>query len=280
MKKALLLLLAPLVLMGQITVPNSFTPGTTILSSQVNANFAKFSDALNRTGGTMTGTLTSLDIIPTANNASDLGSSGTKFRTGYFGTGVTIGSRSLTDSGSVLLVDASAVNVSGKQSLWIPASAMAPTITNGATGPTVAEMTSGNPNLQSISFVNGSQKNAQFTIAFPKSWNASTITYQVFWTGTAAGAGTTIWGMQCVASADNATLDAAFGTAVEITDTFLSTKASHVSSESSAVTISGAAADTHTTCQIYRKGGSDTRAAASLLLGIKLFFTTNAKNDA
>jgi hypothetical protein len=44
----------------------------------------------------------------------------------------------------------------GKQTLWVPASAMAPTITNGASGPSVVEMTAGNPNLYSMSFVNGS----------------------------------------------------------------------------------------------------------------------------
>ena len=41
------------------SVPYSFSSGTVISSSQVNANFsASFANALNRTGGTMTGTLT------------------------------------------------------------------------------------------------------------------------------------------------------------------------------------------------------------------------------
>ena len=54
----LLLLFAPTMAMAQITPPYTFTAGTPILSSQVNANFAMFADALNRTGGTITGNIT------------------------------------------------------------------------------------------------------------------------------------------------------------------------------------------------------------------------------
>lgn len=44
---------------AQITIPNTFTPGTTILSSQVNDNFTALgSDSLNRTGGAITGNIT------------------------------------------------------------------------------------------------------------------------------------------------------------------------------------------------------------------------------
>lgn len=53
---AALLVSAPVV--AQISVPYTFSPNTTILSSQVNANFAKFADALNRTGGNLTGVIT------------------------------------------------------------------------------------------------------------------------------------------------------------------------------------------------------------------------------
>jgi hypothetical protein len=167
----------------------------------------------------------------------------------------------------------------GKGTLWVPAVAMSPTVTNGVTGPTIAELTAGNPNITTLSFVNGAQKNAQFAVAFPKSWNAGTVTYQAYWTGTAAGAGTTIWGLQCLGVANGVTLDTAFGTAIEVTSTFSAVKQVHVAAESAALTITGAAADTLTTCQVYRKGGTDTRAAPSLLLGIKFYYTTNAAND-
>lgn len=53
----LLLLILPSPTWGQITPPYTFSANTTILSSQVNANFNKFADALNRTGGTITGNI-------------------------------------------------------------------------------------------------------------------------------------------------------------------------------------------------------------------------------
>lgn len=70
---------------AQITVPfPSFTIDTTIQPDEVNQNFAKFGDALNRTGGTMTGTLTSQQITPSLTATYDLGLTGTRFRNGWF----------------------------------------------------------------------------------------------------------------------------------------------------------------------------------------------------
>lgn len=79
---ALALILAGLVIgEAQITIPNTFTSGTTISSSQVNANFSTLgTNALNRTGGAMTGTLTTVGILPSADNTYDLGSASFSFR--------------------------------------------------------------------------------------------------------------------------------------------------------------------------------------------------------
>ena len=54
----------------------------------------------------------------------------------------------------------------------------------------------------------------------------------------------------------------------------------NVTAESLAVTIAGAAADTMTFFQIMRDVSADSQTGDARLLGIKLFFTTNAKNDA
>ncbi|NBQ43741.1 MAG: hypothetical protein EBU23_15070, partial [Mycobacteriaceae bacterium] len=54
----LVALLAPRAASAQISVPNSFSPGGTIYSTEVNANFAQLSsNALDRTGGTLTGNI-------------------------------------------------------------------------------------------------------------------------------------------------------------------------------------------------------------------------------
>lgn len=62
------IMIAPVPAWAQIAIPHTFAPFTTISSSQVNANFdALGDDALDRTGGTMTGnlTLSSVSILGT-----------------------------------------------------------------------------------------------------------------------------------------------------------------------------------------------------------------------
>ena len=104
---------------AQITVPNTFTPGTTISSSTVNANFTELgTKALNLTGGTMTGTLTSQQITPSTTATYDIGTSLVKFRDAFFSRNLSVGGTLgvtgnttlpgtlTTGSGSVALTDA------------------------------------------------------------------------------------------------------------------------------------------------------------------------------
>lgn len=71
---ALAIAAGSILLSGQITVPNTFVNGTVADAPQVNANFnALAANALNRTGGTMTGTLTTRDLAPSADTTYSLG---------------------------------------------------------------------------------------------------------------------------------------------------------------------------------------------------------------
>lgn len=87
MKKLLLVLflLVPSVASAQIgSVPYSFTPGTTILSAEINANFATaYTNALDRTNGVALGSITLRAILAASNNLYDIGASGTRFATIY-----------------------------------------------------------------------------------------------------------------------------------------------------------------------------------------------------
>lgn len=76
---------------AQVVAPYSFSAGTVASPDEVNANFAKFSDALNRTGGTMTGTLTSRAIAPSADATYPLGDTTHRYTTGWFSSTVTMG---------------------------------------------------------------------------------------------------------------------------------------------------------------------------------------------
>jgi hypothetical protein len=64
---------------------------------------------------------------------------------------------------------------------------------------------------------------AQFSVAFPKSWNEGTVTYQVYWTPSTVNTGDCIFGLQGVAIGDGDTIDVVYGTAVNVTDAGIGT---------------------------------------------------------
>lgn len=172
------------------------------------------------------------------------------------------------------------VKVAGKESMWIPSSAMKPTVTNGCAAHASVETTAGRPDMIVLDFDKDADEFAQFQIAFPKSWDEGTITYQVYWAGIAATTNC-VWTLQGVAVSDNETIDVIYGTAVAVDDAAQgAVEELLVSAESGAVTIAGTPA-VGDICyfRIGRDISEDNMAGDARLLGIKLFFNTNAKND-
>jgi len=168
----------------------------------------------------------------------------------------------------------------GKQTMWVPAVAMYPNSTNGSEAAQV-ELSNG-PEIKTLDFDKDSDEFAQFSVAFPKSWNESTITFQAFFTATSTNTGTTAWGLSGVAIADDDSCNTAFGTQVVATAKAHSGTSNDldVSAESGAVTIAGSpSTDEQVFFQISRDVSADNLNADARLLGIKLFFTTDAAND-
>ena len=182
--------------------------------------------------------------------------------------------------GNTQLADAVKV---GKQTIWIPAQAMAPTASNGSSTLQTVETTSGRPDMNVLDFDKDSDEHAQFSVAFPKSWNAGTVTFQFFWSGLAATTGVSM-GLQGVAFADNDSIDTAYGTAVVVDDDAQgAVEELLVSAESGAVTIAGSPGDDELCYfRIFRdvSDSNDDMDGDCRLHGIKLFFTVDAYNDA
>jgi hypothetical protein len=176
----------------------------------------------------------------------------------------------------------SAVQIAGKETMWIPATAMYGPTTNPADAAQV-ETTATRPDLKVFDFDASTKQYTQFTVAMPKSWNEGTITYQTYWSPSTTNTGNAIFGLQAVACADNDTIDVAYGTAINITDAGIGTvEDQQITGESSAVTVAGSpAAGEQTYFQFFRDAadGSDTFTGECRVLGIKLFFTTDAAND-
>jgi hypothetical protein len=134
------------------------------------------------------------------------------------------------------------VKVAGKESMWIPSTAMSPTVSSGCAAHASVETTAGRPDMIVLDFDKDADEFAQFQIAFPKSWDEGTITFQVYWAGIAATTNC-VWTLQ-------------------------------------GVTIAGTPA-VGDICyfRIGRDISEDNMAGDARLLGIKLFFNTDAKND-
>lgn len=184
-----------------------------------------------------------------------------------------------TDAATAL----STLTVTGKQTLWIPASAMKTRTTNGAASGTL-EMTTNKNMFVTLDFDTTTQEFAQFGIRMPKQWNESTVTFAPVWShaSTTTNFGV-VWGLAGVAISDDDAGDVAFGTAQTSTDTGGTTNDIYQGPESSAITIAGSpAAGDFVMFQIARNpsDGSDTMAIDARLHGIVLFITTDAGNDA
>tara|TARA_A100001035_G_scaffold278897_1_gene278854 strand:+ start:890 stop:2278 length:1389 start_codon:yes stop_codon:yes gene_type:complete len=175
-----------------------------------------------------------------------------------------------------------AIKIAGKESIWVPAVAMYPNTTNGCADLAQVELSNG-PEIKTLDFDKDSDENAQFAVAFPKSWNEGTITFQAFFTADSTNTGTVSWVLAGVACADNDSINTAFGTGVAPTAKAHSGTANDldVTAESGAVTIAGSpSTDEEVYFQITRDVSADSLTADAKLLGVKLFFTTDAANDA
>jgi hypothetical protein len=179
-------------------------------------------------------------------------------------------------------IDGLAIKTASKETIWVPAAAMYPSTTNPCADLVQVETTALRPDLKCLDFDASSDEFAQFAVAFPKSWNEGTVTYQPFWTVTGTNTGTVTWQLGGITASNDDSINTAFGTLIATTALAHSGTSNDlmVSAESSAVTIAGSpAAGDLVFFQINRDVSADNQSGDARLLGVKLFFTTDASND-
>jgi len=272
-----------------ITADGTFTATATTITLDSAGDIvldADGADVIFKDGGTSIGQFTnsSSDFVIQANvqdkdilfKGDDGGAGITALTLDMSAAGAAAFNSSITSGGA-------AVKVAGKESIYVPAAAMYPSTTNPCSDLTQVETTALRPDLKVLDFADGADDFAQFTIAFPKSWNEGTVTFQPFWTVTGTNTGTVAWQLAAVAITNDESINTAFGTQVATTALAFSGTSNDlmVSAESGAVTIAGSpAANDMCFFQINRDISADTQSGAARLIGIKILFTTDAANDA
>jgi len=171
----------------------------------------------------------------------------------------------------------------GLETIWVPAAAMTPSVSNGCAALAKVETTAGRPDMVVLDFDASADEHALLSVSFPKSYDGGTVTFQVFHTTTATDTDGVAWGLQAVAVSDGDTIDVAYGTPVVVTDAYQSTAEDlYVTAVSAAVTIAGTpAAGDLVFFRVFRdvSDAADTATEDARLIGIKIFFTTNAADD-
>lgn len=154
-------------------------------------------------------------------------------------------------------------------SLW-------PSNTSGAAGTIKAEMSTNKNYFNCMQFANSVKTYAEATLpALPDDYNGGTITAKFVWTANSASTNAVVWGLQGIAYADTDVLDAAFGTAMEVTDNNQAAYKRQISGVTAAITLAGTPAAGKTVqFRVYRLGsGADTLAVTALLIGVIINYT-------
>jgi len=166
-------------------------------------------------------------------------------------------------------------SVIGTQELWIPAQAMKPRATAGATLTDRTQATS-NYEQSTMNFPTATDAYAQLPpIALPRNFNNGTIKVKAYWTCTGAGAAETIEiDVTAYAYSDNDALTTALSGTQSITDTWIADNDVHISDFCSAITIGGTPADDDLIIiELMRDVSADDLAVDLELIGVKVEIT-------
>lgn len=171
----------------------------------------------------------------------------------------------------------------GRQTVWIPAAAFTPRLTAGA-APSTAELPGNRLVLRTLDFDPVTQEHAQVLLQMPKAWNRQPVAAAVTWChAAAAGNFNVVWGLRLLAVADGATLDTPFGPPATVTDTGGVANALYRSPETGSLAPATAPAEQATLClEVARMAtdAGDTLPVDARLLGVTLFYVTQANTDA
>jgi len=170
----------------------------------------------------------------------------------------------------------------GLHSLWISASAMIPTATNGAAY-VEYELETNDVMMATFNFDPWTSESVQFQIRMPKSWDEGTILFSASWSHPADDTNFgVVWSLAANALSSDDPIDAAVGTEIDLEDTGGTTDDMYISDRSSAVTIAGTPSPEDVITFKVRRDiahASDNLSNDIRLHGITLYYTIDAGDD-
>lgn len=169
----------------------------------------------------------------------------------------------------------------GKETKAISAAEWNPTITNGA-GRSYEELATNDLISDTLDFDTTTQEFATYDWHPPKKYDGGTVTFRVKCRLPGASAAQTVdFALSGVFIRDDDALDAAPGTPVVVTDTFIATGDLHVGPESGAVTFGGTyAAGCKVALKFQRNPSTDNAGGDAKVEEVEIFYTSNAATDA
>lgn len=168
------------------------------------------------------------------------------------------------------------IGAGGSTNVWIPASAWIPRTTSGC-GVNSLEASTNKVNYDVLEFDAAAIEYAQAMVIMPNNWNAGTITSKFHWTA-ASGSGDVVWQLSGRSYANDDAIDQATGTPQTATDTLTAANDVDISPATSAITLTGTAANGNPIVyELSRKAtdAGDTLAVDARLLGVEISYTSS-----
>lgn len=171
----------------------------------------------------------------------------------------------------------------GRHTVGAAAGTLFPATTNGCAALAQAETATNKVNYKYLAFDAAAVEYAWLAIPTPKSYNASTVLMRAVWThpATVTNFGV-VWQFEIFAAANDDALDTAVGTAVTVTDTGGTTGDFYQADVSAAITPSNTPAKQDwlfVRVSRLATNGSDTMAVDAHLIGVEVYYTTDAVTD-
>ena len=159
------------------------------------------------------------------------------------------------------------------ETLWIPAGAITPSTTRGATASTI-EYTNNNPDFDVLSFNSTSPMRGFFTVTYDQSWDKTFFKAKFYWTNEdgASPADTVEWGIKAANISQGFPLDSGYGANQTISDALVTADSLHITSATAAFTGNGTLSDDNmVSYEVFRNvDGTDDMAEDAYLIGVLL----------